>query len=688
MSELLIELFSEEMPPNLQISARENLLNNFINFFDKENIKYDKNFFALSTPNRLVICFKHINNNIIKKSEEIRGPNTNASDLALKGFFKSNKISKDKIYKKKTDKGEFYFLKSPEKKVKTVYLLEENIPQLLASIKWKKSMKWGNYDLYWGRPLKSIMAIYESKTLKFNFHHIKSSNKTFLDKNLENKTKVFKNFKSYKKYFVNQKIIIDHQERKDYIKSKIIKSSKLKNHKVILKNKLIEEVSNILDKPRIILCSFDKRYLNLPKELIITTIEFHQKFFLVYDQNFKLINKFYVVADCDDQGNLIKKGNENVIEARLSDAEYFWNKNKSKNMIKQVSMLQNINYFKNLGNYYDKVQRLKKLSGFISDEFLISKEKAELASTISKVDLLSELVKEFPELQGILGGYFADFQGFDKDVCESLKEQYLPSGLDSKIPKNNYSITLSLSDKIDTLVGFFGLNIIPTSSKDPYGLRRLAIGLIRIIIGNKKNIKLKELINFSCQLYNIQSSNFKNKNVREKLSYFILERFKNFMKEKEIRQDIIETSVINFNLNDLIKVYIKANKLNKIINKEIGINLIKNYKRSFNILNSDVNILNSENLSLVDPALFKNEYEKNLYKKLNIIKKNFENIKIENDYDTQLKQLSSLKQEVTSFFENVIVNDNDENIKKNRLLLLELLCKTFDNYLSFAKIEI
>ena len=245
-----------------------------------------------------------------------------------------------------------------------------------------------------------------------------------------------------------------------------------------------------------------------------------------------------------------------------------------------------------------------------------------------------------------------------------------------------------MSDKIDTLVGFFGLNIIPTSSKDPYGLRRLAIGLIRIIIGNKKNIKLKELINFSCQLYNIQSSNFKNKNVREKLSYFILERFKNFMKEKEIRQDIIETSVINFNLNDLIKVYIKANKLNKIINKEIGINLIKNYKRSFNILNSDVNILNSENLSLVDPALFKNEYEKNLYKKLNIIKKNFENIKIENDYDTQLKQLSSLKQEVTSFFENVIVNDNDENIKKNRLLLLELLCKTFDNYLSFAKIEI
>ena len=688
MSELFLELFSEEIPPKLQISARINLLNNFTKLFEQENIKYDKIFFSLSTPNRLIVYFKNIQNKIIKKSEEIRGPNINSSPEALKGFLESNKIPKNKIYKKKNEKGEFYFYKTLQKSIKTRNILEEKVPYLLSKIKWNRSMKWGKYDLYWGRPLKSILAIYESKTLKFQFHHLKSSNRTFIDKNLEDKTKVFKDFKSYKKFFSKQKIIIDHKERKEFIEKNLIKSSKSKNYKIHIKDKLIEEVSNILDKPKIILCSFDKRFLNLPRELIITTIEFHQKFFLVYDQNSKLINKFYVVANCDDINDIIRKGNENVVEARLSDAEYFWNKNKSKNMIKQVSMLKKINYFKNLGSYFDKSQRLKKLSGFISDELLISKDKAELASIICKVDLLSELVNEFPELQGILGGYFAESQGFDKDVSESIKEQYLPSGIDSDVPKNNFSVTLSLSDKIDTLVGFFGLNIIPTSSKDPYALRRSAVGIIRIIIDNKKNIRLRELINFSCEVYKAQLVKFENIKILKNLSNFIIERLKYLMKEKGIRQDVIETSLINFNLDNLLKTYIKAIKLNKIINKEIGTDLIKIYKRSFNILNSDLNTIENENLSTVDPALFKNEYEKNLYSKLSNIRKNFTNTKIENDYDAQLVLLSSAKAEVTNFFENVIVNDSDENIKKNRLLLLELICKTYDNYLSFAKIEI
>ena len=687
MSEFFLELFSEEIPPNLQISARENLLNNFISFFEQKKINYHKNFSALSTPNRLIIYFQNIQSEVIENSKEIRGPNINVSDEALKGFLSSNKITKDKIFKKETDKGVFYFYKVLKKKIKTKNLLEENIPDMLTKIRWKKSMKWGSYDLYWGRPLKSIMGLFDGNTLKFNYHHLISSNKTFIDKNFEEKTKIFKDFKSYKKFFYDQQIIIDHNERKKYIEKNLLKITKLKNFKIFIKDKLMNDVTNILDRPKILTCSFDKRFLNMPKELIISTVEFHQKFFLAYDKNSELINTFYVVADSEDKNRLIKRGNENVVEARLTDAEYFWEKNKSKNMIKQVSSLDNINYFKGLGSYLDKVQRLKKISGLLSDEFLISKEKVELASTLSKVDLLSELVNEFPELQGVLGGYFAEAQGFDKEISDSIKEQYLPSGPLGGIPRNNYSIALSISDKIDTLVGFFGLNIMPSSSKDPYGLRRLAIGLIRIIVHNKKNIKLKELINFSCQAYSAQSIKFNNKTITDKLSNFILERFKYFMKEKEIRKDIIESSLINFKIDDLLIIYLKAQKLNKIINKEIGADLIKNYKRSFNILNSEMNKIDNENFSNVDPALFKSDYEKDLYKKLHEIIKDFSNIKIENDYDTQLSLLSTVKQEVTNFFENVIVNDSDESIKKNRLLLLKLVCKTFDNYLSFAKLE-
>ncbi len=675
------------MPPNLQISARNDLLNILKNFFENENINYDKNNLALSTPNRLIIYFKNVQKEVIKISKNIRGPSTNSSEEALKGFLISNKIAKNKIYKKKLDNGEYYFFNTPKKKIKTKFLLEEKIPDLLSKIKWKKSMRWGSYELYWGRPLKSIMAIYDGNTLGFNYYHLKSSNKTVVDKDFEEKTKVIKDFKSYKKFFSKERIIIDQNERKKFIEKNLINSSKSKNYKLFIKNKLIDDVTNILDRPKIILCSFDKKFLKMPKELIVTTIEYHQKYFLVYDQSSKLTNMFYVVADCNDNKGLIKKGNENVIEARLSDAEYFWNINKSKNMIKQVSLLQNVNYFKGLGSYLDKVQRLKKICGFLSDEFLISKEKVEIASTISKVDLLSELVNEFPELQGILGGYFAEAQGFDKEICDSIKDQYLPLGADSRIPKNNYSITLSLADKIDTLVGFFGVNITTSSSKDPYGLRRLTLGLIKIIIHNNKNIKLNELINFNCQVYESQSIKFDNKVILDKLSNFILERLKYFMKDKEIRQDIIETSLININLNNLHVIYTKAYKLNKIINKEVGKDLIKNYKRAYNLINSDLNKIEYETLSSVDPALFKNDYEKNLYKKLHDIRKNFYNIKIENDYDAQLMLLASIKQDINIFFENVIVNDNDESIKKNRLLLLKFLCKTFDNYLSFAKIE-
>ena len=687
MSEFILELFSEEVPPSLQTSAREDLLDIFKNFLENENIKYDKNNEALSTPNRLIIYFNNIQNEVIKNSREIRGPSTNASDDSIKGFLQSNKITKKQIYKKKSDKGEFYFYRTLKKKIDTKKILEENIPSLLSKIKWKKSMKWGTYELYWGRPLKSIMAIYGGKTLRFSYYHLKSSNKTFVDKSLEDKTKVFKDFKSYKKFFSKQKIIIDQNERKKFIEKSLFNSSRTKNYKILLKNKLIDDVTNILDRPKIIMCSFNKKFLGMPNELIIMTVEYHQKYFLVYDKKSNLTNFFYVVADSDDENGLIKKGNENVVEARLSDAEYFWNKNKSKNMIKQVSLLQNVNYFKGLGNYLDKVHRLKKICGFLSDEFLISKEKVEIASTLSKVDLLSELVNEFPELQGILGGYFAEAQGFDKEICDSIKEQYLPFGSNSKVPKNNYCIALSLGDKIDTLVGFFGLNIIPSSSKDPYGLRRLTIGLIKIIIDNKKNIKLVELINFCCQVYYNQSVNLDNKIVIDKLSNFILERFKYFMKEKDIRKDVIDTSLVNFNLNNLVVIYTKAYKLNKILNKNIGIDLIKIYKRSYNIINSDINNFDNKNLISVDPALFKNDYEKDLYNKINYIRKSFTNIKIEKDYDAQLLLLSSMKQQVSNYFENVVVNDNDDSIKKNRILLLKLLCETFDNYLSFAKIE-
>ena len=686
MSEFFLELFSEEIPSRLQINARNELTQIFKKFFDDNEIIVKGKINTYSTPNRLIVHINKISKDVIKKAEEIRGPNINAPEKALEGFLKSNKISKEKVFKKSTEKGIFYFYNKPSQKIKTYDLLKENIASLLLKISWKKSMKWGNHDLYWGRPLKSILALFDKKIIEFKLNHLHSSNKTFTDKDLEDEVKSFDDFKSYIKFFKQKGVTIDQNKRKEFIIKEINKATNQKKIHINVNEKLIDEIINIVEKPKILVCEFNKKFLEIPQEILIITMQHHQKYFPTFDSKNKITNNFIVVADCKDKKGLVKLGNQNVVDARLADAEFFWNRNKSQNLVKQVSRLKQINYFKGLGSYFDKIQRVRKLSGIISDELLISKEKIEIASSICKVDLMSDLVGEFPELQGVMGGYFAREQGFDEEISLAVSEHYLPSGIDSKVPKKPYSIALSLSDKIDSLVGFFGINLKPTSSKDPYALRRMAISLLRLIIENQKKIKLRDLINYSINLYKEQNYSFDSKLINDELGDFILDRLKNYLKEKNIRSDIIECSTNSYGIDDLLKIFNKSLNLNKNIKKDFGLDVIAIYKRSANILNSE----SKSKLEIVgsaDPGLFKNDYEKNLYKKIHAIRKYFSSIGRDEDYDESLKTLSSAKIEVNEFFDNVIVNDQEELIKKNRLELLKMLCKSFDNYFNFSKIE-
>ena len=686
MSELFLELFSEEVPAKLQIKAREQLKEIFKKFFEENSVKLKNEPKVFSTPNRIAIKIENLPKDILYKASEKKGPSTLAPEKALEGFLKSNNLSKNKIYKKKTDKGEFYFYKIPKKKIKLSDLLKKNIENLILSVSWQKSMKWGENNLYWGRPLKSILAVLDGKKLQFNFKHLFSSNQTFVDKELEEKTKLFNNFNSYISFFKNNGIIIDHEKRKDFIVSELEKISAKKNLKLNLDNKLLEEITNIVEKPKVLICEFDKKFLEIPKEILIITMQTHQKYIPTFDKKENITNSFFVISDIQDKKGFVKSGNERVVEARLSDAEFFWKKNKSQNLVKQVSKLKNINYFKGLGTYFDKIQRMRKLSALISDELLISKEKMEIASSICKVDLMSDLVGEFPELQGIMGGYFAEAQGFDKDVCLAVSEHYLPIGMDTKVPKKPYSMALSLSDKIDSLVGFFGINLKPSSSKDPYALRRMAISLVRLIIENDKKIKIKDLINYSFALYKEQGFEFDIKQIQKDLGDFILDRIKNYLKEKQIRNDIIESASSSFTIDELLKIYKKSHVLNKSINKEFGQDAVAIYKRSSNILLSEQKNLEKYN-GTADPGLFKNDYEKNLYKKIHEIRKYFSSVGREENFEESLVILSNSKSQVNDFFDNVVVNDPDDTIKKNRLELLAMLCKSFDNYFNFSKIE-
>ena len=687
MSEFFLELFSEEIPPQLQINARKKIFSDLNKFFGENNIKVKSPGKFFSTPNRIIIYFPNISKYVEKKSQEIKGPSTSSSPEALEGFLKSHNIKRSKVNLKSTEKGEFYFYKTPNFKLETFDLLKNNLPLILDEINWNKSMKWGINQMFWGRPLKSIIAIFNGKKIDFSYYHLKASNITFIDKDFEEKKKLFNNFKSYQSYFKGKKIILNQDKRKEFIVNELNKVSRKNNLSINIQESLIDEINNIVEKPKIILCEFDKRFLNIPKDILIITMQNQQKYIPTFDKKQNLTNFFLVVSDSNDPKGYVKIGNERVIEARLNDAEFFWNRNKSQNLIKQLSDLKKINFFKGLGSYFDKTQRIKKLSSLISDELMISKEKIEIAASICKVDLKSDLVGEFPELQGVMGGHFAQAQGFEKEVCQSISEHYLPSGLHSKVPKNLYSITLSLSDKLDTLVGFFGLDLIPTGSRDPYALRRYAIALVRLIVENKIRIKLRSIINYSLTLYKDQGYEFDITKVLKELNNFILDRLKNYSKEKNIRLDIIESSILSNDVDELYNGYKKAEVLNRNIKKEIVQDVIGIYKRSSSILNSELNKNKLQLANSVDIGLFRSDFEKNLYKKIQQINKFFSNFNKEDNFEEILKELFKFKQDVNLFFENVKVNDENEFIKKNRLELLNLLCKSFDNSFNFSKIE-
>ena len=686
MSEFFLELFSEEIPSSLQKNLREDLLNSFTKVFNEKSISYKKNS-SFSTPNRLVVLFEGLQKKILLKSEEIKGPNVKAPEIALEGFIRSNNIVKKDLIKKKLDKGEFYFFKTKSKKLSTQDLLEELIPQILNKIQWKKSMRWSDFNLSWGRPLKSILAIFDKKKLTFNFHHLTSSNSTFIDKEFEEKKKIFTDFKDYNNFFKKMNITIDHNLRKNFIEKKLDEISNKKNIKIENNPKLIDEVVDLTDQPNVILCEFDRKFLNIPKEILIITMQHHQKYFPTFDKKGNITNEFLVVTNKKDINGLIKLGNERVVEARLNDAEFFWKKDKSQNLVKRVSVLKSMNYFKGLGTYFDKVQRMRKLGGMLSDELLISKDKVELSASICKVDLVSELVGEFPELQGVMGGYFAEAQGFEKDVSKAISEQYLPAGLNSKVPKKPYSVALSLADKIDTLVGFFGINQKPTSSKDPFALRRLALGIIKTIVENKKDFKLRDLISYSAGLYFDQGFEFENKSLQKELENFLMDRLKFYMKEEKIRNDIISASTSFLNLDQSVIIFGKAKSLNKLIDKPVGIDVVSSFKRASSILESELKDKKLELSNTTDPGIFKTEFEKNLYKKIVELKKYFQNINKDEDFDLTINNLAESKKVIFDFFDNVIVNEDDITIKKNRLELIQMLCKTFDYYVNFSLID-
>ena len=682
MSELLIELFSEEIPSNLQINARKQLENLLKINLSSSNLE-PKNLEIFSTPTRLAIFITGLPKIIKIPSTEIKGPKVGVSEDVINNYAKSKNLNISDLLEKKTEKGNFYFAKIKGREINTENELAKLIPLALKDISWKKSMKWSDFELNWGRPLISILAIFNEKLLKFKFAHLETVNFTMLETEDQVKQIKVKSFYDYTNLLRKNEIILDHNERSEYILKKIISICKKKSCKETVNQSLLTEVSNLVDKPNIITATFDKSYLELPKEIIRSTLQTHQRYFTLVDLKDRMLNEFIIVANNKDEKKLIKTGNERVVEARLSDANFFWNRDKSYNLIKQINKLKKIVFYENLGTVYDKTQRLRKMAYFISDQLNINKEKLEIASSVSKSDLASDLVSEFPELQGEMGKNFALNQGFEQDVSNAISEHYLPIGNSSIIPKKPISYSLSILDKLDNLVGFYLINEKPSSSKDPFALRRSAIGLLRTIIENNLVIKISDLIDYFIRIYLDQGVKEKNTQSKKELINFLRERMKNILKEKRIRTDIIEASISSHNNDNFLELYKKTLIMNKFISKELGKNAVSTYKRASNILEQE-RLISKDG---PDAVLFKEEEEKELFDRINIIRKAFTVKEDRKNYEEHLKLLSDTKLSTDKFFEKVKVNDDNNDIKNNRLELLQILCSTFNTFVDFSKLE-
>ena len=686
MSDFFLELYSEEIPHNLQISAREQLEVLIKNELEEKKIQFEK-FTIFSTPKRICVIIKNIATVQKITPQELKGPRVGCNQQALDGFLKSRSVSREDLLTKKTDKGEFYFVKLREKIIYTSEIFAKKIPIILKSINWKKSMRWSNHDCYWGRPLRSICCIFNGEILSFNYFHLSSSNITYVNGPYDDKEIKIKDFDEYKKILSKNHVELDHKQREVKIRKKLEELLKKNKCSTELNNKLIEEVVNLVENPVILKGKFDKEYLALPDELLNISMVRHQRYFpMKLKTDNKLVNNFLFVSNNFDDKDLITQGNEKVIDARLSDAKFFWDKNKKQSLVKQVTKLNSIIFYQKLGSIFDKTQRIRQLSSVISDTIGASKADTEIAASISKSDLLSDLVGEYPELQGIIGRHFAVEQGFSRDISNAIQNHYLPLGPTGNVPKEKISISVAIADKIDNLVGFFGINEKPTSSKDPFALRRACLGVLRLIIENKISISLKEIFNNSKNLYISQNFNLNNEKIIDDLFEFFIERFRVNLKDKGVRLDITNSILQNNRLDDFYLLYKNINELSLCFKKPQGRDSISVFKRTKNILDSSISN-NEEFFGSPENILFQHPAEDEILIKLNEIREYFTTPSRLRDNDKTVNLLSELKPMTDNFFDNVKVNDDNQQVRKNRLELLTLLCKTFEKFTDFSKLN-
>ena len=691
MSKLFIELLSEEIPYWLQKNIVEQFKKKIIDVIieNKLSVSNKININSNFTPLRLIFSC----DNLIKKQkssiEEIKGPPVDAPENAITGFLKKIGITREKLKKKKLNDKNYYFVEHKIIGKKSEEVIKDNLEKIITTLNWQKSMRWIHNSFKWGRPLKNVLFYFDNKFIPLDFLEIYSINNnsfTISHKKIEKELK-FKNFDQYKKKMISSKVIIEQNKREEKIKKEI--NNFCKSKKIFLKeehNSLVSLNAGLAEYPDILFGKIEKNYMSLPQEILEVVMINDQNFIPLFEKNNNLSTYFVIIADFIEKKfqKKIVEDNEKVLQARFADAAFYWENDLKINLEERKGLLFDIQFHEKLGTFEDKTKRMEFFALSLATQLNLQCNSNDVTQAVklSKFDLTTGLVREFPQLQGIIGGYIAEVEKKSQIVCLALKEQYLPKGPSDLCPKSNLSILLSLSDKLDTLLGFFLIGEMPTSSKDPYALRRASLGILRIIIENNLKIDLENFFNEEIiSKYNLQNtSDFKIHN----LIIFLIERFRFFLKSITKRQDVVNAFFIEKSFSsDFLILYKKFLALNEFINKEEGKKIIELNKRALNIVTIERKKMDIKNS--INNNLLKEQHEKILVDALDKVKNKIENE--QEDFKSVLHTISSLYNPLNNFFDNVMVNVDDIKIKSNRLSILKKVLDTLKVYADFSKIQ-
>ena len=686
---LLLELFSEEIPARMQINSEKQLSSLFEKSLIKRDIGYGS-FLTFSSSRHLSII---INNLDLKQKNQIiekRGPRVGSDKKAINGFLKSNNIQENDIVIKDTKNGKFYFYHNHINGINTSEVLPDIINEIIDSFVWPKSQRWAYSELRWARPLRNILLLLnnqlvEGKVAIDKNNSLYFSNYTFGHRHDSKKIEV-RSIDDYESLLEKNKVILDRDKRRNKIVSDTKLLLKDKSIKLLDDDHLLDEILGLIEFPNVLIGSIDEQFMNLPKEVLTTAMRVHQKYFSIIDNKNNLVPKFLFVSNTipeKERDKRVIEGNERVLKARLSDSNFFWKTDTSITIKILNEKLKNVLFYEGLGSLYEKTIRLSKVSKYFSSLFNVDESLAKEASLLSKFDLVSEMVGEFPELQGIMGSYFTKLDGKSKEVSNAIFEHYKPKGISDEMPITNLGGMLSMIDNIDTLTGFFIINKKPSGSKDPFALRRAGFSIVQILMKFKLNISISDLFTESFNSYKNSS-----KIIKLDLVDFIIDKVRFILKNQNFRDDII-TSV--FSLKDAKNylfpiLYERVNHINDVKDTSDFKLFLVNFKRLNNIIKSkklpDISDLK------VNPDLFETSEEKEIYNKSDNLNFNLKKYLINLDYQKSiLQEIINLQHAINSFFETVIVNHEQKIIQNNRIALLTKLSDSILEFCNFGLIE-